>query len=419
MLNNTGLLVALLIVHTIAAEDIAARFRRKVGSYEGMGPVEYMDELRRNMSSPDGAPNDLDHNPTSVWCLLDRGRSVHIAGAMCCHGNCDVKLTFSPPTDVLNDQYHAKSLNIRCQLEQSFVFNLTSLIKSNSRHLPLAQAKLRTYMQPFERFRPKDNHTSIDVEVSIYTKIMSSINHTHCSGSVLALRKNMTVNRNTTDGWIEWNITNGILDCWVDKMTRDTLEVTVNFRLHKCVKGNKKVPIMVVDPATIPINQKTRRDRHWPLQPLVIFVLDDKVEREQIKAASAKHKPDEPVIQTTIGNRNKRSFEECRLHNMTVRFYDVHLTDIIMPLEYNAYQCNGGCNPFSIKFNDASNHARIISTMYFYHSEKKKSFRHIPRTPSCVAVEHKALAVVQRMGDGTIATVIYPQMIASRCECRA
>lgn len=49
------------------------RFRRRVNKYEGVGPIEYMKELKNGMVDEDGIPRDPENNPTSVWCLMDNG----------------------------------------------------------------------------------------------------------------------------------------------------------------------------------------------------------------------------------------------------------------------------------------------------------------------------------------------------------
>lgn len=57
-------------------EEAAKRIRRKVGGYEGPGPMEYMQTLRQGMVDESGIPRDVAGNPTSVWCLLDQGEDI-------------------------------------------------------------------------------------------------------------------------------------------------------------------------------------------------------------------------------------------------------------------------------------------------------------------------------------------------------
>ncbi len=49
------------------------RFRRRINKYEGVGPIEYMKELRNGMADDIGSPRDPANDPTSVWCLMDKG----------------------------------------------------------------------------------------------------------------------------------------------------------------------------------------------------------------------------------------------------------------------------------------------------------------------------------------------------------
>ena len=71
-------LVALSVVsladnHSNLNHEEILRFRRKIGQYEGLGPKEYMEQLRKSMSTSSGVPVDIDNTPTSVWGLLDTG----------------------------------------------------------------------------------------------------------------------------------------------------------------------------------------------------------------------------------------------------------------------------------------------------------------------------------------------------------
>ena len=83
----TGLVSCLVLVHIAWTKPIsnpfftpspqhgeaAKRIRRKVGGYDGPGPLEYMQSLRESMVDESGVPRDVAGNPTSVWCLLDQG----------------------------------------------------------------------------------------------------------------------------------------------------------------------------------------------------------------------------------------------------------------------------------------------------------------------------------------------------------
>ena len=53
---------------------LQSRSRRKVPeSVDTSPPVEYMTQLRDSLTGSDGNPSTATDDPTSVWCLLDKG----------------------------------------------------------------------------------------------------------------------------------------------------------------------------------------------------------------------------------------------------------------------------------------------------------------------------------------------------------
>ena len=53
---------------------LQSRLRRKVPeAVETSPPVEYMIQLRESLTGSDGNPRTAADDPTSVWCLLDKG----------------------------------------------------------------------------------------------------------------------------------------------------------------------------------------------------------------------------------------------------------------------------------------------------------------------------------------------------------
>ena len=57
--------------------NAASRYRRKVGQLEvGSTAFAYMTELLESIADENYRPKDFQRNPTSVWCLLDSGRST-------------------------------------------------------------------------------------------------------------------------------------------------------------------------------------------------------------------------------------------------------------------------------------------------------------------------------------------------------
>ena len=58
--------------------EIVRRFRRKVGNYDGVGPLEYMQNLRDSKVDDRGVPKDIENNPTSTWCFMEQGMYIYI-----------------------------------------------------------------------------------------------------------------------------------------------------------------------------------------------------------------------------------------------------------------------------------------------------------------------------------------------------
>jgi hypothetical protein len=373
--------------------EAAKRFRRKIGSYTGVGPVEYMERLRNQMISTDGSV-DKD-SPTSVWCLLDR--------------------------DVVNDQFHPKPINKQCQLKHKFTFNLTTLAIDNPETFPLSKAILRMYFQPTERFLPANN-TTVDVIATVYTKAVSSLNHTGCRGQFIAAERTIKVNSSFQSQWLELDVKDGILSCWNNATQKDKLEVTVELKLAQCKSEHifkKKVPISIVDPATIPISQEVRRNRHWALQPMIILYFDNEDERNIIKQSLEPKYPALSVEDEKISiNKRSANIDEikCRRENLTITFAELKMHHILAPNSYTANQCVGDCSHSIIKFSHASNHARILAAAHSMF-EPTKDFK--PRKPCCVAVQHKGQAVLRMKSDGNLANVVYNDMTALKCACRA
>ena len=290
---------------------------------------------------------------------------------------------------------------------------------------------MRTYLQPIKQNLERRNTSEVKVEVSIYTKIINSDNGS-CSGAVLALREEMTIDAEEEDQWAEWNITDGVADCWENKMEDgDTLEVMIQFKLKDegCIPGHKKVPLRIVDPAIIPTGNKIRRQRYWDLQPVVILFLDDSDERQKLKSSLTEDEEDKKnLVDLMIGNGNdqaraKRSSDDslCKVHNLTVNFAQIQLKHIAAPIHYLAGQCSGDCSIAVQHKSTFTNHAKILASLYYSYNQmtnKNEYTGTVPVAPCCVASEYEPLNVLEWNGHAIIARP-YPRMVVKKCECRA
>lgn len=63
-----------LLQNGFRSDLLQSRLRRKVPeTVDTSPPVEYMIQLRESLTGSDGNPRSAADDPTSVWCLLDKG----------------------------------------------------------------------------------------------------------------------------------------------------------------------------------------------------------------------------------------------------------------------------------------------------------------------------------------------------------
>ena len=72
---SLAVLLHSLPVHVPAASTENARYRRKVAQLRvGSTPMDYMIQLKSDLSDERGTPKNYTQNPTSVWCFMDKGK---------------------------------------------------------------------------------------------------------------------------------------------------------------------------------------------------------------------------------------------------------------------------------------------------------------------------------------------------------
>ena len=322
-------------------------------------------------------------------------------------------------TDIVHEIYRPKSQNKLCQMKQEFKFSLISLLENHEDISSLlSKALFRVYLQPIARLLPSANET-IDILVNISAK---GVGNDSISDDIFITAHNMTISSAMQDHWEEWDITDGLLEAWDDIENSSFLELHINFKRIQCLPGSKKIPLMIVDPATIPLNQETRRFRHWPLQPFMLFFLDDEEKREELRASMQPEQPEDPNVFKLEDEQNdkaKRSLvPPCRLKNLTVNFAAIGMHHIIAPFEYTARQCSGDCSKISHLKNSVNNHATIVATAHDY-LEKGTTFQTNPILPKCVSLSYSVLHLVLLTRDGSIEEKGFPSMISNSCGCRA
>ena len=108
----------------------------------------------------------------------------------------------------------------------------------------------------------------MDVLVSIVGQENSSVQQ-----DVLAVSENITVTSDTEEyRWLEKNITEGAKSLILS--TQPSLLVKFHFNLQVCAQKYRKVPLKVVDPANVPLEDEERRENYQAVQPMVVFIFN-------------------------------------------------------------------------------------------------------------------------------------------------
>lgn len=302
---------------------------------------------------------------------------------------------------------------------QKFNFSLESLSSEFNDNMKISKAILRAYLQPVRKFL--NGNEKIDVQVNITARAIS--NDSDCIGTTFISSHSMTVSNETQDDWVEWNITRGFNNCWKSYDNISYIEFAIRFRKLHCVAKKKKLPIKIVDPATIPVNDQRRRDRHWPLQPFVLVYVDDEEEKKMMMASQTL-KPEEYIIdEVEDHSRTTRAVTPaCTIGSADIHFANLGMHHILSPLSYNAKQCMGDCSKRSLDDNVVNNHARLVASahkMWVDSGRKHNSSSSIPLEPRCVSLTHKYLSLLAVKKDKSVSYRSYPNMIATSCGCRA
>ena len=219
--------------------------RRSVKGYNGPGPSEYLDSLREQLQSQEG------NDSIAVFGVFDQ--------------------------DVVEGNYKPLPKNGKCRLTQSFRFPLESLLTQFETSaltgvtLLLRDVILRAYVETIPRHLPEPGD-NLTVVVDVLENIVQADNSS-VQPEVLAASENITVTSDTEEyRWLEKNITEGAKSLILS--TQPSLLVKFHFNLQVCAHKYRKVPLKVVDPANVPLEDEERRENYQAVQPMVIFIFD-------------------------------------------------------------------------------------------------------------------------------------------------
>lgn len=345
---------------------------------------------------------------------------------------------------MVQNNYRQKPNNGKCTLTQKFLFPMNTLINeyssrsdtsyTNNSILPVTMATLRSYIQTVPRHLPEPGKLVV-VNVKVLTAIIdqtndSAIVNDSAMPATLAAEESIIVSSDMEDhDWLEINITEGLRNLSVSRSHEQcSLMVKLIFTLDACEEGYKKIPVMIVDPATIPVEEEERREKHLTVQPMAILYLQEPEVKEQMKQQQPHHKGgqlNELLIDQDSSKRqtrevNNSTFTSCHLEDIDINFYESGMYHILIPSAYNARQCVGQCTSSKLHDIDATNHARILANSASAHKKDPTNFVTEPKLPCCVPLTYDTALWLILLDHvyGTISTQAFPQMIATSCGCR-
>lgn len=282
--------------------------------------------------------------------------------------------------------------------------------------LPLQKAILRTYLEVIPRFV---RNGPVEMDVTIKAKLL----HFSNSSSSVVTEKRITVGSDSSS-WQKFDITENIRQLWPPTPADAERNVEITLELRVDCKQNKKVPGTFVSPATIPLSQKKRRERHAPLQPLfLVFLSDEEVKRivkDELGQSRVNHTSENNSSEPRVA-RSASSEKACSIEDFPITFNSLHLNNIIFPYTYNAKRCSGSCSHSTLTRNDhlATNHAKLMASAKIISDLKPDvRFASPPEDPCCVPTKYHPYALLTQSPDHGTEYVVYPSMVVEECGCR-
>ena len=287
--------------------------------------------------------------------------------------------------------------------------------------LPLQKATLRVYLDTIPRFL---QNGPIDMDVTIKAKLFGVENSS--IGAVATVQR-IAVDLDS-NSWKEFDITESLQHLWPPVSADHEIEVTLELRVD--CKQNKKVPGSFVSPATIPLSQKRRRERHLPLQPLLLVFLSDeevkRIVRDELRPSESVERPesdysDKNSTVPRVARSAVAAEKACSFEDFPINFHSLQLTNVLYPVTYNAMRCSGSCSHSTLTDNDslATNHAKLMASAKIVSQLKPDvQFMSPPSDPCCVPTKYRPYALLIQPPEGGAEYVVYPSMVVDECGCR-
>ena len=299
-------------------------------------------------------------------------------------------------------------------MEHRLRFNTAALLGILGQNkVSIQKGILRTYIDVIQRyFKRKDLINVRFTSVFAVGDLESNSTLTLFGGE-----EEVQVTRESS-GWMELNLTSGLTELqWLSGKISHTVELTVSVTVD-CVT-NRKVPVTLADPATVPLTQGPRRLRLSKLQPVFLVFLSDEDLKSEIKQEA-----DPPAVGDNLDiqeEREKRESRGCHIEDFTVNFHNIDLTYVLVPFEYNAHKCVGSCTHSVLRYQGhlATNHAKIMaSAVAIKKFDPDTPFHTQPSDPCCVPTKYESLSLLILDDLNGLAYAVYPTMIVAGCGCR-
>ena len=297
------------------------------------------------------------------------------------------------------------------------MFSWESQAEDQQHTLLLQKGVLRAYLRVIPRLLAKQNNIPIDITVT------AKLRNDADSSEVFAGEHQLVATLDSS-GWVELNVTEGLLALWPPRAENSEIEFTILLRVN--CKLSKKVPASFMDLTSISPSQAKRRQRHMSLQPMLLVFIDDEETRKLIRSEAAPVRVDDQSVmidadfaENSGAEVRKRSTNgACSVTDFNVNFLDIRLMYVVAPHSYNARRCSGSCSHTFLRRSPklGTNHAKIMASAYLL-STTGSLFPQPPKEPCCVPEKYSSLTMIIRQPRG-VDIKMYPSMTVESCECR-
>ena len=315
--------------------------------------------------------------------------------------------------DLVDGVQRTKQSNKKCKVTHQLPFNtgaLLDMLRGNK--VFVQKAILRTYMDTIQRYFKKQDTIPVQFTATFTVPELG----TNSSLTIFGGEEVVSVTADSSR-WVELNLTSGLAELQsLSPKISTNVELTVSISVD--CEDNKRVPVTLVDPATVPLNQRPRRLRLSKLQPMLLVFLSDEDLKTEIKQEA---EPPPLGDNLDIQERARRESGGCHLEDFAVNFHNIDLTYVLAPFQYNARKCVGSCSHTILRYQGhlATNHAKIMASAIALKTfDPDTQFRTQPAEPCCVPTKYESISLLILDNLDRLSYAVYPTMRVAGCGCR-